>query len=363
MAREAAAAMNMLDRYIARTLLTAVGLAMAVLVMLGFLFTFIGEQSSVGTGHYGMVEALSYSAMTLPQFALEAFPAGALIGALLGIGILARSHELTVMRVSGMSKLRLSVAVLFSAAIIIAVAMLIGEFLAQPLGELADQQKAFARSADVSFAGGGGAWIRSGDTILEVHGLSSAAEFAGMMVFKLTPDNRVASVASAARATPVGPTSWRLYDYAESKIAQDSVTSRKVPQQVLTTSAGSELLRFAVVRPSQLALRTLYQAIVYLRSNGLASEPYLIAFWGRIARMAGILAALLFALPFGFGSMRSATLSGRTTMGLTLGVVYFFMQRLVESGAQVYRVDPLLLAWVPTGLLTLAAVILIWRIR
>ncbi|MGH8206571.1 MAG: LptF/LptG family permease [Steroidobacteraceae bacterium] len=50
-------------------------------------------------------------------------------------------------------------------------------------------------------------------------------------------------------------------------------------------------------------------------------------------------------------------------MGLTLGVMYFFMQQLVESGAQVYRVDPLLLAWVPTGLLTIAAVILIWRIR
>jgi len=355
--------MNMLDRYIARTLLAAVGLTMAVLLMLGFLFTFIGEQSSVGTGHYGMIQALSYSAMTLPQFALEAFPAGALIGALLGIGILARSHELTVMRVSGMSKLRLSVAVLFSAAIIIAVAMVIGEFLAQPLGQLADQHKAFERYANVSFAGGGGAWIRSGDTILEVHGLSSSAEFAGMMVFKLTPDNRLASVARAARANPVGPTSWRLLDYAESSIGRDSVSSRNLPQQLLVTSAGSNLLRFAVARPAQLALHTLYQAIVYLRHNNLAAEPYLIAFWGRIARMAGILAALLFALPFGFGSMRSATLSGRTTLGLTLGVIYFFMQRLVESGAQVYRVDPLLLAWVPTGLLAIAAVILIWRIR
>jgi lipopolysaccharide export system permease protein len=355
--------MNMLDRYIARTLLGAVAMTMAVLVVLGFLFTFIGEQSSVGTGHYGMVEALSYSAMTLPQFALEAFPAGALIGALIGIGILARSHELTVMRVSGMSKLRLSVAVLFSAAILMAVAMMIGEFLAEPLGELADQQKAIARYDNASFAGGGGAWIRSGDTILQVQGLTGAAQFAGMLVFRLTPDDRLASVARAARATPAGQTAWQLRDYAESSIQQDSVTSRRVPQELLQVAAGSDLLRVAAARPEQLALHTLHQAIVYLRSNGLAAQAYLIAFWGRVARMVGILAALLFALPFGFGSMRSATLSGRTTLGLTLGVVYFFLQRLVESGAQVYRVDPLLLAWVPTGLLASAAVILIWRIR
>ena len=107
--------------------------------------------------------------MTLPQFALESFPAGALIGALLGVGVLARSHELTVMRASGMSKLRLSLAVLMSAVALVAVALLIGELLAQPLGQLADEQKAFAKYSNISFAGAG-AWIRDGDTILNVQG-------------------------------------------------------------------------------------------------------------------------------------------------------------------------------------------------
>jgi len=128
--------MTLLDRYIASTLLSAVALVMVALQMLGMLFVFIGEQGNVGVGHYGMLDALQYSAMTLPQFALETFPAGALIGALLGIGVLARSHELTVMRASGMSKLRLSVAVLISAALLVAIDLLIGEFLAQPLGQL-----------------------------------------------------------------------------------------------------------------------------------------------------------------------------------------------------------------------------------
>src|SRR6202000_1350655 len=101
-----AAHMTLLDRYIARTLLSAVAPVMAALLMLGMLFVFIGEQGSVGVGHYTMLDALLYAAMTLPQFAVESFPAGALIGALLGIGVFARSNELTVMRASGMSKLR-----------------------------------------------------------------------------------------------------------------------------------------------------------------------------------------------------------------------------------------------------------------
>jgi lipopolysaccharide export system permease protein len=355
--------MNMLDRYIARTLLSAVALAFGVLMVLGLLFVFIGEQGQVGTGHYGVTEALIYSLMSLPQFALESFPAAALIGSMFGIGILARSHELTVMRVSGMSKIRLSVAVLFSAVILVFVAMLIGEFIAQPLGQLADEEKAFARYATVSFAGATGAWIRSGNTIVEVQGLVNSAEFSGMLVFQLTPDNRVASVARAARAVPLGPKAWRLLDYSASSVSGNDIHGEHQAQHVLQTAASSELLQFASAEPTELSLHTLYHAIGYLRSNNQTARPYEIAFWSRIARMAGILAALLFALPFGFGTMRSATLSGRTTLGLTIGVVYFFLQRLVESGAQVYRVDPLILAWVPTTLLALAAVVLIWRIR
>ena len=64
---------------------------------------------------------------------------------------------------------------LISAVLLIGVALLIGEFLAQPLAQLADEQKAFAKYANISFAGAGGAWIRDGDTILNVQGRSSAA--------------------------------------------------------------------------------------------------------------------------------------------------------------------------------------------
>lgn len=354
--------MTLIDRYIAVTLLSAVALVMLALLMLGMLFVFIGEQGSVGIGHYGMLDALQYSALTLPQFALESFPAGALIGALLGVGVLARSHELTVMRASGMSKLRLSLAVLMSALALVAVALVIGELLAQPLGQLADEQKAFAKYSNMSFAGAG-AWIRDGDTILNVQDRSSAAEFGGMLIFQLTPDNRLAAIARAEHASAAGPQSWLLRNYVESRFSDDSVTSQRVAQQSLHTAAGADFLRLVNTDSSELSLRTLYRAIRYLRDNGLGSEQYEIAFWSRVARTLGILVALLFALPFGFGSLRSASLSARTTFGVALGIVYVFLQRLVESGTQVFNLDPLLLAWVPTGLLGLVAAMMMWRVR
>ena len=68
-------------------------------------------------------------------------------------------------------------------------------------------------------------------------------------------------------------------------------------------------------------------------------------------------------MPFGFGLLRAASLAARTTLGFALGIVYFFLQRLVESGTLVFNLNPLLLAWVPTGLLAVAALLLIWRVR
>jgi lipopolysaccharide export system permease protein len=353
----------LLDRYIARTLLSAVALVMAVLMMLGMLFVFIGEQGDVGVGQYHMLDALLYSALSLPQFALEAFPAGVLVGALLGIGVLARSQELTVMRASGMSKLRLSVSVLFSAVLLVGVSLLVSEYLAQPMAQLADETKAFARYASISFAGEGGAWVRDGNTILNVQARSSAAEFGSMLIFELTEDNRLVSIGRAERADAAGTQSWQLRNYAESRFSGDAVSGERVPLRSLHTAAGADFLQLAISEPGELALQTLYGAIRYLRDNNLDAKPYEFAFWARIARTAGILAAMLFALPFGFGTLRSASLSARTTLGFALGIVYFFSQRLVESGTLVFRLNPLVLAWIPTALLCLAGLVLIWRAR
>jgi len=355
--------MTVLDRYLARTLLSAVALVMLVLIVLGTLFLFIGEQSDVGVGRYGMLDALAFAAMSVPQFVLESFPAGALVGALLGIGVLARSHELTVMRASGISKLRLSLGAMSSAALLIAAALLVGEFLAQPLAQLADERKAFAKYANISFAGAGGAWIRDGDTILNVQSRTSDAQFGGMYIFDLADDNRVAAIGHADHALALGSGSWQLQDYAESRFTDRSVTSLQSSTRSLQTAAGANLLQLAVADPTELALHTLYAAIRSLRANHLDAQQYVFAFWSRIARLAGILVALVFALPFGFGTLRSTSLSARTTLGLALGLVYFFLQRLVESGAVVFNLDPLLLAWVPTAMLAAAALLLLWRVR
>ena len=83
-----------------------------------------------------------------------------------------------------------------------------------------------------------------------------------------------------------------------------------------------------------------------------------------IARTAGILAALLFALPFGFGRMRSASLSARTTLSDgALGDWYFISAAAGRERGAGVQPDPVILSGVPTAALALAAAVMLWRVR
>ena len=352
--------MSVLSRYVARTVLGAIVLVMAVLVVLGALVNFISEQGAIGTGHYDMIEGLIHSVLTVPRFALNVFPVGVLIGAMLGVGALARSHELTAMRSGGMSKWRLAVTMLGCGAILLLAGLAVGEYVAPRFEQLADERKALARYDNLSLAGSGGAWVRDGNLIINIAERSSISEFGGMLVFELTPDNRLAAVAHAHRATQGTGTSWELGDYAESRFSGDSVNGQRENRHHLNSAASASFLQLAVV---EMAFGALYRAIRYLRANELDARAYQLALWSGLARSVAILFAVLFALPFGFGVMRSSGSGARSTLGLGIGLVYFFLQRTIESGTVAFSLNPLILAWVPTMLLGLAALILLARTR
>jgi lipopolysaccharide export system permease protein len=72
---------------------------------------------------------------------------------------------------------------------------------------------------------------------------------------------------------------------------------------------------------------------------------------------------VLLAIPFVLGSLRSAGTGARMVMGLILGIGFFLLQRLIESGTIVFNLNPIVLAWLPTALLALVTVTLLARTR
>jgi lipopolysaccharide export system permease protein len=107
----------------------------------------------------------------------------------------------------------------------------------------------------------------------------------------------------------------------------------------------------------------LWSSIHALEARGQDAARQRFAFWSGLARLAALPLAMLLALPLLLGALRKAGSGARATLGLGLGLLYFILQRTVESGAVAFGLDPLLLAWLPTLLLALAVALLLQRTR
>jgi len=354
--------MSLLDRYIVRSILGSVFLVMVVVLILGALFVFIDQQDDIGVGHYTAVEALWYTLLNLPQQAFELLPITVLIGSLLGLGSLARGSELIVIRAAGVSIVRLAGTVLIAGVVLIGVEILLGEFLAPPLQVAAREQKAFAKFTNISF-GGGATWVRDGNLILNVQRQPGQRQFGNMQIFELSPDHRVVALGHATSATSGADKKWLLGGYVESRFTDDSVQAKPPGQRVLQSNVTASFLGLAAQDPNQLTNRALWQLIQYDRANSLDASRVLFAFWSRIARTVAIGFAVLLAIPFVLGSLRSSGAGTRTMMGLMLGICFFLLQRLIESGTIVFDLNPLVLAWIPTATMGMVTLLLLARAR
>ena len=139
--------MGKLDRYIGQSVLMAILAVLGIILGLASLFAFIDEMSDL-SDTYTVMEAGNFVLLTAPRRLYEMLPMAALIGCLIGLGSLASSSELTIMRAAGVSIGRIVWAVMKPMLVLMLVGVLIGEYVA-PVTENKAQ-------ADRSLAQGGG---------------------------------------------------------------------------------------------------------------------------------------------------------------------------------------------------------------
>ena len=355
--------MSVLDRYVVRTILSAVLLVTGVFLMLGGLWVLIDQLDDIGIGHYTAWSALWYTLLNLPQQAYELLPITVLIGTLLGLGALARGSELTVVRATGVSVARLAGMTLIAAGLLIGVELVLGEFLGPPLQQVAREQKAFSKLSNVSFGTGSGAWVRDGDLIFNVAGQSGQRQFGGMQIFELSPQHQLLALGHARSATAGSSRKWLLTDYAESRFSGDTVSSTPPAERIIESNVTAGFLGLAVQDPDQLTIGALWRLITYYRSNALDAREYVFAFWSRIARTVAVAFCALLAIPFALGPLRSTGAGTRMLLGLGLGIVFFLMQRLIESSTVVFALNPVLLAWLPAAVLAGVSLALLAKTR
>jgi lipopolysaccharide export system permease protein len=354
--------MNIIDRYLYRTVIVYALMAMGVLLTLGALFLFISEQSDIGVGNYSAGDALLFTLLNLPQQAFDILPIAAMIGALMGLGNLASGSELVVTRASGVSVWRVAWPVALAGATLALAMYGIGEYAAPPMAQFAKREKTSEKLADVSFAGQSSAWVKDGNLIFRLQTGEVNGEFGGVTLFLLN-GSRLESIQRADRISIADPGQWRLHDVATTRFDADRVTAGSATESIISSTINPAFLGLAATDPDLLTLRGLASYIDHLRRNKLETASFEIGYWSRIARMVAVVVVSLLALPFVFGPLRTTGAGTRTVVGILLGVVFFLITRTVENGGQLFNMNPILVGWLPTLIVAACTAVAISRTR
>jgi lipopolysaccharide export system permease protein len=352
-----------LARYLMKSIIGHTLLVMLVLLVLNSLYLFITQQDEIGTGTYSTQHALLFVAMNLPQGAFDTLPIASLIGALLALGNLARSMELTVIRAAGVSTLRLAMWVGSAGVVLMVMTALLGEFVAPQMVQYGRQMKTFEKFHDYSMAGNRGAWAKDGDTIISVQQQNAGNIYGGVYVFKFDGQHRLRSLGKASSASIDAENRWKLSDYRESRLEGDRIIPSRQADAEIATRLSPEFLGLAVVDPGSLPGRGLYNYIQHLKQNGLDARQYETSLWARIARTVAVAIIVILAVPFAFGPMRSTGTGTRTVVGILMGVAFFLLAKMLESGGAVFDLPPILVAWAPTVILAGVTSLAIARVR
>jgi lipopolysaccharide export system permease protein len=352
---------RIVNNYLFSSILSMTGIVLLVLLALGGFIEFLSQMDEIGQGDYDMVAALQYVLLKLPRLGFGLLPVSMLLGALLGLGALASNSELIILRAAGVSLWRMAASVITTGIAIALVGGIIGELIAPKLDLYARQFRAEAKGGDKMDIAGARAWIRDGNTIFNVQPAIDGIDQGGVYSFELEFPNGLAAM-GRADAIEAEDEEWALRGLAETRFEPDRVTRSEDVDPQRYDKLG-ELLSISVVRDASMTGIELYRYVRYLQSNGLDAERYAIAFWSRMATVAGIALMCVLALPFVFGNLRQSGAGTRMMIGAIIGLGYFLLNRTMADSAAVFDLPPLMVAFVPTLLLAGVTALLLARVR
>ncbi|MCK6371339.1 MAG: LPS export ABC transporter permease LptG [Gammaproteobacteria bacterium] len=355
--------MSVISGYLGRVILRASALVLAVLLALGGFIEFVGQLDDIGVGNYGVVQGLLYALMKVPEMAFVMLPMATLLGGLVGFGALASGSEMIALRSAGVSPAKLAGSVAITGVGLALFSMVLGLYLAPPLERYSRQYRTFAMHGPSGRAGTQSAWVRDGATIMNVSHIGDPADSGGVYLFRLGGPGRIDSIARADSAGIGAGGEWALRNFAESRFGAEGVTVRREREFAEVTGLSPELLSLTVVRPEALNAFALWRYAQYLRSNGLDSHRFEVAFWARIASAVAVAPMSVLALSFAFGQVRRAGTGGRIIVGIVVGLAYFLISRALADGGEVYDLHPVLVGWLPTILLLAATLAALARAR
>ncbi|WP_434762095.1 LPS export ABC transporter permease LptG [Vibrio fortis] len=352
---------KILDLYIGRTIISTTALVLVTFVGLSGIIKYVEQLRKVGRGTYDLLQALYFVLLSIPRDIEMFFPMAALLGALIGLGMLAASSELVVMQAAGFSKLDIGLSVLKTAVPLMIIVTLLGQWGAPQAQKMARDLRAISISGGSIVSTRSGVWARDANDFIFIAKVDDERLY-GMNMWRFDQDKQLQSTIFAEQVDYEGNNTWTMSDVQITSFEDDvQITKESLPSYSWQTSLAPDKLAIVTVKPEELSLSGLYDYVSYLQASEQDASRYELAFWRKVTQPLSIAVMMLMALSFIFGPLRSVTMGARILSGVIAGFTFYISSEFFGPVSLVYQIPPVFGAVAPSIVFFGIAVMLLRR--
>jgi lipopolysaccharide export system permease protein len=359
-------------RYLAREIYRSCTVVLLALLGLFTFFALVDDLDNVGD-KFTLLALFYLQALALPTRLYDLLPIGLLIGAILALAGLAQRNELVILRVSGVSGLRL-LGMLWVVTIPLMIGATVLSEWVTPVAEIKSSE------ANLTFRGSAGGnrlnsgyWFKEptrdgGTRTINIMTLKADGEVEGITLYEFRKDLELTALSKAERGR-----------FADGKLIMDNVVENrilaeatealdnaqppkgavtevvKLPRRELTTTLTPGRLLARVLTPERMSLTTLLDYIDYLKHNNLQADRQIVAVWRKVVYPFTLLIMMTIAAPVAFMQTRRGGVGAKVFIGILVGVAFFMVNQLALNVGMLSRWPPWVTAIVPNLIALLIA--------
>lgn len=359
--------MKRLDFYVAKTVATTIMLAVLGLVGMLAIFTFLEQMGDVDND-YTVFNVGRFVLFSLPRLFYETVPYSALIGCLAGLGMLASTSELLVMRTAGVSTWSIAWSAMKPALVLVMFGLFIGEYVLPDFERVARMDRVRALSDENKITPKFGFWYREGNVYMHFDEVGQGGVLEGVSHFYFNKENdrQLEKTMFAERAVyhdmDDGENYWLFENVITTEITENQSFTHEYTSLPWYTKLTPDLLNTEIlVQPDKMSIRELNAKIEYMRAEGLNSSKFELGFWGKVLQPIATVGLVLVAISFVFGPLRESTMGMRVVSGLIIGISFKFIQDLLSPASLVFGFPPVVAILIPIVICFTAGYVLLRR--
>lgn len=351
-------------RYLALEIYRSSFVVLLALIGLFTFFALIEELDNVGN-QFTLLNLFYLEALALPTRLYDLLPIGFLIGAILALAGLAQRNELVILRVSGVSGIRLLITLWIVTLPLVAGAFVISEVLT-PAAEIKSSEAnliLLGRSDGSRL--NSGYWFKEntgdGNTrIININRLLSGGGVQGVTLYEMNAEQELQAFSQAKEGRfqdgeliLEGVTQLTINEHAVQALADTAVPAAALTRldtldsRSVDTTLTAERLIARVLTPERMSVVTLLDYISYLKNNNLQTDRQVVALWRKVAYPFTLFVMITIAAPISFMQTRRGGVGGKVFIGILLGVGFFMLNQLALNVGMLSKWAPWVTAIMP----------------